>query len=297
MTDVLRPFKSLIRSCIRTFRKPLNLLISTIPLNEAEWAKVSLLKNLIQRSMESRYKGSILGNIWPLLNQLSQLLIYTYVFSVVLQVKLSLKGVTTESPFIFGLWLFAGLLPWTAFSNGLLQSAESVLSNSNLVKKVVFPLTLLPLVPVGSTFIESTFGLIALITFVALSTNAIHATLWLLPLVFLTQLMLTTGLSFLISSLTVFIRDIPQTLSVVLNLWLYLTPIIYPADLIPEPFRHYVLWFNPMSAIAEIYRDIVLVGEINHWYEWAVSSLISAIVFLCGFWCYRKLRPAFADVL
>jgi lipopolysaccharide transport system permease protein len=109
--------------------------------------------------------------------------------------------------------------------------------------------------------------------------------------------MLTTGLSFLISSLTVFIRDIPQTLSVVLNLWLYLTPIIYPADLIPEPFRHYVLWFNPMSAIAEIYRDIVLVGEINHWYEWAVSSLISAIVFLCGFWCYRKLRPAFADVL
>ncbi|MEH2380962.1 MAG: ABC transporter permease [Nostoc sp.] len=268
-----------------------------LPINEQLWMKFDLLRTLVRRDLEARYKGSVLGNLWPLLNQLSQLLIYTYVFSTVLKVKLTtLKGLPAND-FTFGLWLFAGLLPWIAFTGGLMQSASSVLGQPNLVKKVVFPVVLLPLVPILSTFIESSFGLMALIFFVALTSHTLHTTLALLPLVWLTQLLLTAGLGYLAAGLTVFLRDIPQTLGVILNIWFYATPIIYPASAIPEEWRGWVFWLNPMTAIAEVYRDIVLVGEVKHWGEWGVSSLIAVVVFFGGLWCYRRLRPAFADVL
>ncbi len=268
-----------------------------LPLGDPQWAKLNLLKTLVQRDLEARYKGSLLGNLWPLLNQMSQLLIYTYVFAIVLQVKLSLKGLPEDNSFVFGLWLFAGLLPWIAFSGGLLQSTNAVVAQPNLVKKVVFPLTLLPLVPIFSSFIESTFGLMALITFVVLLTQKFHATLLLLPLVWLTQLCLTAGLGFLTAGLTVFLRDIPQTLGVVLNLWFYATPLIYPAKMIPQPFQTWVFWLNPMAVVGELYRDMVLTGTVTHWSEWAVATVVSLLVLLGGYWCYRKLRPAFADVL
>lgn len=258
---------------------------------------LELLKTLVQRDMDARYKGSLLGNLWPLLNQLSQLLIYTYVFAIVLQVKLDLKGVPADNSFVYGLWLFAGLAPWLAFSAGLMQSSVAVIGQPNLVKKVVFPLSLLPLVPLLSSFLESTFGIMALIVFVAFLTHAVHPTLLLLPLVWIPQLLLTAGLGYLAAGLTVFIRDIPQTLGVVLNLWFYATPLIYPANMIPAPFRQWVFWLNPLAAIGEMYRDMILVGQITHWGEWGVATGLSLAVFAAGFWCYKKLRPAFADVL
>ena len=294
MTARVNSLKTLSR---KAWSKAKKLIKQSIPLDDPQWAKLNLLKTLVQRDLEARYKGSVLGNLWPILNQLAQLLIYTYVFAIVLRVKLSLKGMPADNSFVFGLWLFAGLLPWIAFTTGLVQSASAVTNQPNLVKKVVFPLTLLPLVPVLSSFIESTFGLMVLITFVAFFTQSIHGTLLLLPLVWLPQLLITSGLGFLTAGLTVFIRDIPQTLNVIINLWFYATPIIYPTDMIPQPFQTWVFWFNPLAAIAEMYRDVVLVGNVTHWSEWAFATAISGIVFLGGFWCYRKLRPAFADVL
>lgn len=256
-----------------------------------------LLWILVQRDLEARYKGSILGNLWPLLNQLSQLLIYTYVFSVVLQVKLQLKGLPPESNLTFGLWLFAGLLPWITFTNGLMQSATSAIEQPNLVKKVVFPLSILPLVPVLSTAIESGFGLAALTLLAATLFGVLHPTLLLLPLIILPQLLLTAGLGYLAAALTVFLRDVPQTLAVLLNLWFYLTPIVYPAEIVPEIVRPWVFWCNPMAAIAAVYRDLVLTGELAHWREWLVAAIVSLFLFVGGWWVYRRLRPAFADVL
>ncbi|NJM69667.1 MAG: ABC transporter permease [Scytonema sp. RU_4_4] len=267
-----------------------------LPVSEEFWIKFDLLRTLVRRDLEARYKGSILGNLWPLVNQLSQLLIFTYVFSIVLKVKLSLKNLP-ENNFTFGLWLFAGLLPWIAFSNGLIQSASSVVAQPNLVKKVVFPLTLLPLVPVFSMFIESSFGLMTLIFFVAVTSHTLHATLALLPLLWLTQLLFTSGLAYLAAGLTVFLRDIPQTLAVVLNIWLYLAPIVYPASSIPEAWRGWVFWLHPIGTIAEVYRDLVLTGEVKHWGEWGVTFVVSALIFYLGFSVYKRLRPAFADVL
>ncbi|MDF0553155.1 ABC transporter permease [Kamptonema sp. UHCC 0994] len=267
------------------------------PVSSQLGTKLSLLLTLVRRDLEAQYKGSILGNLWPLLNQLSQLLIYTYVFSIVLKVKLNLQGFPDNSNITFGVWLFAGLLPWTAFTTGLTKAAVSVMGQPNLVKKVVFPLGLLPLVPILSVFIESSLGLIALITIVAVSSQKLHATLWLLPLVWLPQLLLTAGFGYLAAGLTVFLRDIPQSLGVILNLWFYLTPIVYPATVIPEQWRVWIFWLNPLAAIAEVYRDIILLGEVKHWAEWGGASAISLAVFYGGILVYRRLRPAFADVL
>ncbi len=285
---MLHTFKNAVRKTRRLKR--------FIPVSDRMWAKFDLLKTLVQRDLEARYKGSILGNLWPLLNQLAQLLIYTYVFSVVLKVKLTLKTLP-ENNFTFGLWLFAGLLPWIAFNSGLIQSANSVVGQPNLVKKVVFPLSLLPLIPILSAFIESSFGLMVLILFVALTSHTLHPTLALLPLIWIPQLLLTAGLGYFAAGFTVFIRDIPQTLGVLLNIWMYLTPIIYPATAIPEAWRNWVFWLNPLTAIVEVYRDMVLGGEIQHWGEWGVSFLIAIVIFCSGLFCYRRLRPAFADVL
>ncbi len=258
--------------------------------------KLNLLGTLVRRDLEARYKGSILGNLWPLLNQLSQLLIYTYVFSIVLKVKLNLEGFP-DNELAFGLWLFAGLIPWFAFTNGLIQAASSVVGQANLVKKVVFPLGLLPLVPIFSAFIESSFGLVALIGLIALSTQVMHTTIWLLPLVWIPQVLLTAGLGYLTAGLTVFLRDIPQSLGVILNLWFYVTPILYPVTKVPESWQFWIIWFNPITGISESYRDLILVGEMRHWGELAVSSIFALVMFYGGLWVYRRLRPAFADVL
>lgn len=268
-----------------------------LPISDRLWTKFDLLRTLVRRDLEARYKGSVLGNLWSIVNPLSQLLIYTYVFSVVLKVKLSLKGLPANENVSFGLWLFAGLLPWIAFSTGLVQSAGSVTGQPNLVKKVVFPLSLLPLVPIFSAFIESSLGLIMLIFFVALSSGTLHTTLALLPLVWIPQLLLTAGFGYLAAGLTVFLRDIPQTLNVILNIWFYVTPIVYPITSIPESWRNWVLWLNPLAAIVEVYRDFVLVGEVKHWGELGLALTISGIVFVVGVLTYRKLRPGFADVL
>jgi lipopolysaccharide transport system permease protein len=258
--------------------------------------KLDLLWTLVWRDLSAKYQGSILGNFWPLFNQLAQLLIYTYVFSVILQVKLKLDSLP-DNNLTFGLWLFAGLLPWVAFTTGFLQAAGAVINQPNLVKKVVFPLELLPIVPVLSAFLESSMGLMALIVAVGLSSHVVQPTLCLLPLVWVTQLLLTAGLGYLVAGLSVFLRDIPQTVTVVINLWFYLTPIVYPARVIPEAWRHWVLWLNPMAAIAEIYRDLILVGQVLHWQEWGVATVFSMIIFLIGFKFYQRVRPAFADVL
>jgi lipopolysaccharide transport system permease protein len=262
-----------------------------------QWlSKINLLITLVQRNLEARYKGSILGNFWPLVNQLSQLLIFTYIFSTILQVKLSSTGLPSTN-LSYGLWLFAGLNPWIAFTSGFIQAARSVLDQPNLVKKIVFPLELLPLVPVCSAFVESSVGLMVLILLVGISAQTIHSTLWLMPLVWLPQLLLTAGLGYLVAGLTVFLRDIPQTLGVLTNLWFYMTPIIYPISVIPEQWRTWIFCLNPFAAITAVYRDLVLIGEVKHWGEWGVASFVSIVIFYLGLKCYQKLRPAFADVL
>ncbi len=263
----------------------------------SQWRfKLDLLKTLVRRDLESKYKGSILGNFWPLLNQLAQLLIYTYVFSVILNLKLDLEDLP-QTNMGFGLWLFAGLLPWTTFMTSFMQSTNSVVNQPNLVKKVVFPLSILPIVPIFSTFIESLMGLLVLLLLIAIATQQLPHTIWLLPLVAIPHFLFTAGLGYLFAGLTVFLRDIPQTLNVIMSLWFYLTPIVYPVSLIPEQWQQLVLCVNPMAAFSQVYRDLTLVGQVRHLLPWSIAAAISIVVAYLGFICYRRLRGAFADVL
>jgi lipopolysaccharide transport system permease protein len=285
------------------------------------WAQVDLLKTLIQRDLEARYKGSLLGRFWVVLNQVAQLLVYTFAFSIVLKAKpaeLNSLPIKEES-IAYGLWLFAGLVPWNAFTLGVTQGATSVLGQPNLVKKVIFPLALLPLVPVGSALIESSLGLMLLLTAIAFAAHLLPPTVLLLPIVWIPQFFLTAGLSYLTAGLTVYLRDIPQTLMVITNLMFYLTPIVYAASILKGGWNKLIFWVNPMAAIVQLYRDLlgfrglekvlkngepVLIEGVPlmtktpvHWGELGIAWIVSLIVFAIGFSLYQRLRRGFADVL
>jgi lipopolysaccharide transport system permease protein len=262
--------------------------------------KLNLLRVLVQRELAARYKGSIFGNFWSVAHQITQLAIYTYVFAVVLKVKLSQSAIpqtgVIDDQLLFALWLFGGLIPWNAMTLSFMGSSTAVISQPNLVKKVVFPLVLLPLVPIATAFFDSTIGMVILIAAVAFALKTIHMTIFLLPLVWIPQLMLTAGIGYLLAGFTVFLRDIPQTVTIAVNLLFYLTPIMYPIEAVPEMFRPIMKW-NPAGILADIYRDLILWGEVRHLQEWGLLWILSAIVFTIGITVYRQLRPAFADVL
>ena len=265
--------------------------------------KLGLLQTLVRRELEAKYKGSVLGNAWPLLHQFFQLVIFTFVFSLVLRVRPDNNDFLPGMPenLRFAVWLLAGLLPWTAFSNGLSQASAAVIGQPNLVKKVVFPLALLPLVPVCTAFIESFLGLGVLILFIAIVAGGVPPLLWVLPGIAIPQFLLAAGLGYVASSLTVFLRDVPQGLGVLLNLWFYATPIVYPAAILlrqnRETLYHFIFLLNPMAAIAELYREAILFGAIAHAAAWGRVCILSVAIFSIGLWCYRRLRPGFADVL
>ena len=262
--------------------------------------KLNLLRVLVQRELAARYKGSIFGNFWSVAHQITQLAIYTYVFAIVLKVKLNQSAIPQtgiiNDQLLFALWLFAGLIPWNAMTLSFMGSSTAVISQPNLVKKVVFPLVLLPLVPISTAFFDSTIGMIILIAAVAFAIKTIHITIFLLPLVWIPQLMLTAGIGYLLAGFTVFLRDIPQTVTIAVNLLFYLTPIMYPIETVPILFRPIMKW-NPAGILADLYRDLILWGEVRHLQEWGLLWILSAIVFTVGITIYRRLRPAFADVL
>lgn len=262
--------------------------------------KLNLLRVLVQRELAARYKGSIFGNFWSVAHQITQLAIYTYVFAVVLKVKLSQSAIPQtgmiDDQLLFALWLFGGLIPWNAMTLSFMGSSMAVISQPNLVKKVVFPLVLLPLVPIATAFFDSTIGMMILIAAVAFALKTIHMTIFLLPLVWIPQLMLTAGIGYLLAGFTVFLRDIPQTVTISVNLLFYLTPIMYPIEAVPIMFRPIMKW-NPAGILADLYRDLILWGEVRHFQEWGLLWILSAIVFTLGITVYRRLRPAFADVL
>ncbi|MBV9300651.1 MAG: ABC transporter permease [Acidobacteriaceae bacterium] len=257
---------------------------------------LDLLSMLLIRDLDARYKGSLLGKLWPLVTQASQIALYTYVFGVILRVRVNIEGLP-NTKLAFGIWLFAGLLPWLAFTGGLGQATTSVIGQPNLVKKVVFPLSLLPIVPVLSSLVESCFGLVPLVALFALVTHQLHPTILLLPFVWAVQILFTLGFGYIISGLTVYLRDIPQTIGIILNVWFYLTPIVYPRSAVPPALRSFVFSINPFAGFVDAYRGLILIGRFDEWHEFSMTVVFSMVVFTLGFSLYRRLTPAFADVL
>jgi lipopolysaccharide transport system permease protein len=210
-----------------------------------------LLSELVKREIKARYKQSILGYAWVILVPLLNLVVMSLVFSYFIRIQ------TGDVP--YAVYLFVGLVPWTFMSNSIAMATSSLVSNSSLITKITLPRMVFPISVIFSKIIDFLLSLVILLIFLVFFGIGLKITLVLLPLVFLVQLVLVIGISLILSAINVFFRDVENILGVFLMLWMYLTPIVYPPELVPEQFRQ-IFSLNPMVGIINAYRYIVLYG-------------------------------------
>jgi lipopolysaccharide transport system permease protein len=257
------------------------------------WTNRSLLKLLIGREIVGRYKGSVMGLAWSLFYPLLMLAVYTFVFSVVFQAR---WGVTDESKTQFALVLFAGLMVYVMLAECLNRAPTLILSNVNYVKKVVFPLEILPWVSLGAALFHMIVSFFVWLAAYLVLFGAPPATAILLPVVLLPLVLLVMGASWLLSSLGVYLRDVTQVISVLTSTLLFLTPIFYPIELLPKDFQFWLM-LNPMTHIVGWVRDVLIWGRTPDWALFGWFTLASAIVMWLSFVWFQKTRKGFADVL
>lgn len=250
-----------------------------------------LLKELVRRDLQSRYRGSLFGFLWAFVHPLWQLALLWVVFSVILKVPLT--GERTAS---FPVFLFSGLVPWLGFAESLQRSANTVIDHSGLVRKLRFPSELLVVASVGSALIHQ---------FVALAIFAVWQGVagepawgrfpWLL-LGLAAQVALALGFGWATAALQVFFRDVAQALGIALQAWFYLTPIVYPLSLIPERLRPWMA-LNPMATTVQAFRTVLLGGPPPSTSAALLLAATALATAAAGWGLFRRLRPAFADEL
>ena len=256
------------------------------------WGNRHLIGLMVQRDFVGRYRGSMLGALWPLINPIGHLILYTFLFSVVLKVKFAASGNTGD----FALYLMAGLLPWSCLAESLARSTTVVLESPNLVKRVVFPLQILPVVLVTSSFLSEMVAFVILFAATILCLHHVNASLVFLPLIIVSQLLFTAGLSSLLASLGVFIRDFRHFMSLGLSAWMYATPIVYPATALPAKLQ-FLIWINPMAGIVTDYRRVLLEGRPPDWPVYAAYTAVAIAAWTVGYWFFQKTKKSFADVM
>lgn len=251
---------------------------------------------MTKREILSRYKGSFLGLLWSLITPIMMLAIYTFVFSIVFKVRLDHENNIYDDKTSFAILLFVGLIIYNLFSECLSRAPGLILTNVNFVKKVVFPLEILPLVSLGSALFHAGISFLVLVAFLFITNHAPHWTSIFLPLIILPLLLLTTGLSWLLASIGVFVRDIGQFIGLLLTMMLFMSPIFYPASALPESVRDY-LFLNPLTFIIEQSRSVMLAGNFPDWGGLIIYYMIAIFTAWFGLWWFEKTRKGFADVL
>lgn len=249
---------------------------------------------MTKREIISRYRGSYLGLLWSFVNPVLMLAVYTFVFSVVFKVRLG-QDITGDR-FDFALMLFAGLIVFNLFAECISRAPGLILANVNYVKKVIFPLEILPWVTLGSALFHAGISGLVLVIFLLGIGHTMSWTFLLLPIVILPLLMLIMGLSWLLASIGVFVRDISQFIGLVLTTLLFLSPIFYPASALPESVRNY-LFLNPLTFIIEQSRAVILFGQIPDWRGMLIYYGVAALIAWFGLIWFEKTRKGFADVL
>jgi len=252
-----------------------------------------LIQSLVARELKARYRGSALGFVWSFVNPLLLLLIYSFVFTTVMPN-------TTEGVQPYQLFMFCGILPWTWFSSSLSEAANSLIAGGNLIKKVLFPAEVLPIVNVLTNMVHFFLGLPILIAFLLVYRHYPRPEnlLW-FPVVVLVQLLFTTALALLLAALAVHFRDIKDILSNLLTLWFFATPIIYPwFQKSVQQFR----WFfdiNPFTHLAVSYQEILFFnkGPVGHWRWLLTLGAISIVLFLACYWVFDRLRDSYAEAV
>jgi lipopolysaccharide transport system permease protein len=254
----------------------------------------NLLKNLILRDLKRRYVGSMAGFLWSVINPIVTMISYTFVFSVILRMKMGVETGTTS----FAIFLICGYLPWMLFSDTILRNCSVIPDNAPLITKTVIPAEILTIALTVSNLVHHLIALaiflIVLIGFYSVSVSAV----WVLLYMFL-LLLFAQGLGWIVATLQVFLRDTIQALQIILTLWLYFTPIFYPMSMVdraPKAIR-VLARMNPMAIIVAGYRNSLLDVAQPSGIAIGAVTLISLVVFILGAFLFRQAKPAFADVL
>jgi len=260
---------------------------------ESLWLNRSLIKVLVIREVAGRYRGSILGIFWSFFNPVFMLAVYTFVFSVVFKAR---WGLVNESRAEFSLILFAGLLIFNLFAECLNRAPSLILANTNYVKKVVFPLEILPWVAFGAALFHALVSLTVWLFFSFWVIGVPHATILLFPLIVVPLALLIMGFTWFLASLGVFLRDVSQIVGVITTVLMFLTPIFYPVAAIPEKYRLFLI-LNPLTFIVEQTRVLLIFGSEPAWGGLAFLIFVAFFVAWLGFVWFQKTRKGFADVV
>ena len=252
-----------------------------------------LVIQLSKRGIQSRYRGSVLGMLWSLLTPLLMLLVYSFVFSIVFKAKWNHPGAEDAN---FGVILFSGMIIHALFAEPMVLSSSAITGNSQYVKKVVFPLEIMAWSTMLVAGFQALISFFVLILFMLLSGMQLHPTLLLFPVVVMPLVLFSTGVAWLLSSITVFIRDIAQLVGILSTILLFISPVFYPVDRLPGIWQK-LIYLNPISFIVDQMRNIAIYGEQPNWLGLAIYSLIALAVAWFGLFIFQRLRAGFADVL
>lgn len=255
-------------------------------------ARADLIYSFARRDLVGRYKGSALGIAWAVLTPVVMIAIFTFIFAGIFGARFG----ASNSHWDYALYLFCGLLPWSMFQESVQQSANTIVANANLVKRVVFPLETLPAAQAFAALGNQLFATAALLIAILIIRQNLQLTALWLPLLLIPQLLFALGAAWLIASLGVFLRDIAQGITLLLMAWMYLTPIIYPESIVPERFRWFI-GINPFTPLVRSYRHIFLDGFAPDWRGLAYFTAVALVVFVFGFWWFARTRKNFADVI
>lgn len=250
---------------------------------------------MTKREVIARYRGSLFGLLWSFVTPMLMLAIYTFVFSVVFKVRLEQTD-SIDSQFEFALLLFAGLIVFNLFSECLSRAPTLILNNTNYVKRIIFPLEILPWVTLGAALFHAGISYLILFAFLAAIGQTVYWTVLLLPVVLLPFLLLIMGLSWLLASVGVYLRDIGQVIGLMLTMLLFMSPIFYPASALPESVRDY-LFLNPLTFIIEQSRAVILFGRLPQWHGMVIYYAVGLFTAWAGLFWFQKTRKGFADVI
>lgn len=267
---------------------------SLISLARSLWRNRHLILQMIHREVVGRYKGSVLGIAWSFFNPVLMLTVYTFVFSVVFKARWTTGG--DESKTQFALILFVGMIVHGLFAELLNRAPSLVLANVNYVKKVVFPLEILPVIALGTSLFHVAISFCVLLTAFAIFNGYLHWTVILTPLVLLPLIILSIGVAWMLASLGVFLRDVGHTIGIVTMLMAFLSPVFYSISSLPEKFQIWIM-LNPLSFIIEQARDVLIWGKLPNWMGLISYTVASTFVAWAGYAWFQKTRKGFADVL
>ena len=257
------------------------------------WKNRYILKLLIYREILGRYKGSFIGIIWSLLTPICLLIVYTFVFSFIFKAKWT---PINDSPTDFALILFPGLLLFNIFSECILRSPYLILNNPNYVKKILFPLEILPIVSIGCAAFHFMVGLSVWLIAYFLLIGAPHLSLLFLPIFILPTFLFTAGFIWLVASTNIFLRDLAQVIAFFVSLLMFVSPIFYPLSSVPDSFL-FLYKLNPLTNQIEFIRNLLFYGKLPDLPLFISSMIYSSVFGYFGFFVFQKLRIGFSDAL